>query len=145
MKRIIYMIVAALMLISCGDKGGNKDLTLSQKLYGEWHSTSLPIQGDIYISFLEKGSVEMFQKIGSGAYRQYNGTWKLEDDILTGKYNDGEAWAAAYTVVIEGTTLTLTSKNDAEETGKYSACTIPTEVKDMAVVVVKSSGERLPL
>lgn len=140
MKKIIYMIIAALILVSCGEKGGNKQLTLSEQLCGEWHSTSLAVQADIYIRFLENGKFEMYQKIGAGAYRLYNGTWNLEEDTLTGKYNDGEGWAAAYTVVIDSNTLTLTSKNDAAETSKYSTCTIPEEVKDKAVIEVKSSS-----
>lgn len=135
------MIIAALVLVSCGEKGGNKQLSPSEQLCGEWHSTSLAVQADIYICFLENGTFEMYQKIGAGTYRQYNGTWHLEDDILTGKYNDGEEWAAAYTVVIGNETLTLTSKNDAAETSKYSLCTIPAEVKDKAVIEVRSYGD----
>lgn len=141
MKRILYIIVAALMVISCGDKknGGNTtELTLEQKLYGEWHSTKLAIDADIYISFMENGKFEMYQQIGEGAHRVFRGTWNLEDDLLSGKYNDGEEWAAAYRISVEDKTLTMTSANDAAEVSRFAQMQIPADVKEGSVVVVKS-------
>lgn len=141
MKRILYIIAAALMVISCGDKknGGNTtELTLEQKLYGEWHSTKLAIDADIYISFMENGRFEMYQQIGEGAHRVFRGTWNLEDDLLSGKYNDGEEWAAAYRISIEDKTLTMTSANDAAEVSRFAQMQIPADVKEGSVVVVKS-------
>lgn len=141
MKRILYIIAAALMVISCGDKknGGNTtELTLEQKLYGEWHSTKLAIDADIYISFMENGKFEMYQQIGEGAHRVFRGTWNLEDDLLSGKYNDGEEWAAAYRISVEDKTLTMTSANDAAEVSRFAQMQIPADVKEGSVVVVKS-------
>lgn len=141
MKRILYIIAAALMVISCGDKknGGNTtELTLEQKLYGEWHSTKLAIDADIYISFMENGKFEMYQQIGEGAHRVFRGTWNLEDDLLSGKYNDGEEWAAAYRISVEDKTLTMTSANDAAEVSRFAQTQIPADVKEGSVVVVKS-------
>lgn len=141
MKRILYIIAAALMVISCGDKknGGNTtELTLEQKLYGEWHSTKLAIDADIYISFMENGKFEMYQQIGEGAHRVFRGIWNLEDDLLSGKYNDGEEWAAAYRISVEDKTLTMTSANDAAEVSRFAQMQIPADVKEGSVVVVKS-------
>ena len=140
MKRILYILSALMILASCGkDKGGdNTGLDLEQKLYGDWHSTSLPIDGEIYISFSEDKTFELYQKIVEGAYRLYRGTWNLEEDILTGKYNDGEDWAAAYQISIEGETLTMTSKNDAAEVSVYKKAEIPSTVKETSETIVKS-------
>ena len=66
--------------------------SLDQKLCNEWHSTSLAIKADIYLDFNSDNTFEIFQQIGQGAYRLYRGTWKLDGDILSGKYNDGETW-----------------------------------------------------
>ena len=118
--------------------GGNKK-TLTEKLYGEWHSTSLTVNGDVYISFTEAKTFELYQQIGEGAYRLYRGTWNLEEDILTGKYNDGENWASAYSITIEDNKLTMTSKTDAEEVMTYVAETVPENVKKGCEVVVKSA------
>ena len=125
-------------MTACDGKNGGKK-SLEEQLYGEWQSTSLSVSGEIYLDFNEDKSFELYQKIGEGAYRLYRGTWNIEENILTGKYNDGEDWAASYDVTIEDKSLTLTSKNDAAEVSKYSSCTIPEEVKTGCEVVVKSA------
>ncbi len=139
MKRIIYIISAVLLLASCGGKNGEDTKNLAEMILGEWQSTTLSVSGDIYLDFNEDKTFEMYQKIGEGAYRLYRGKWSIEDSILTGKYNDGENWAASYDVAIEGKHLALTSKNDAAEISKYTSCTIPEEVRTGCEVVVKSS------
>ena len=154
MKRIIYFIFAAMLLISCGgdkNEGGGTteptpgpgtdpepEVTLADLICREWHSTSLPVDADIYIDLKNDFKFELYQQIGEGAYRLYRGTWNVEEDILMGKYNDGESWAASYTVAIDGNKMTLTSKNDAAEVSKYEAKSIPENVKSGCEVVVKS-------
>lgn len=154
MKRIIYFIFAAMLLVSCGgDKnegggtteptpgpgtGPEPEVTLADQICREWHSTSLAIDADIYLSFTDDKKFEIYQQIGEGAYRLYRGTWNVEEDILMGKYNDGENWAASYTVSLDGNKMTLTSKNDAAEVSKYEAKSIPENVKSGCEVVVKS-------
>ena len=129
-----------MILASCGkDKGGdNTGLDLEQKLYGDWHSTSLPIDGEIYISFSEDKTFELYQKIGEGVHRLYRGTWALEESLLTGKYNDGEDWAASYNVTVADEVLTMISNNDAAEKSVYEKTEIPATVKETCETVVKS-------
>ncbi|MBQ7898325.1 MAG: lipocalin family protein [Bacteroidales bacterium] len=139
MKRILYILAALLLLVSCGEKNGGKtELTLEQKLCTEWHSTFLPVDGDIYISFREDKTFELYQQIGQGAHRLYRGTWNLEETLLTGKYNDGEAWAAAYEIIINDKQLTMTSVNDAAEESVFAREDIPQEVIQTCETVVKS-------
>ena len=139
MKRILYILAALLLLASCGEKNGSKtELTLEQKLCTEWHSTSLPVDGDIYISFSEDRTFELYQQIGQGAHRLYRGTWSLEENLLTGKYNDGEEWAAAYNIIIHDKLLTMTSVNDAAEESVFARADIPQEVIQTCETVVKS-------
>ena len=114
MKKLLYILTAIVVLASCG-KNGDEKQTLEQKVCAEWHSTQLPISGDIYIDFNGDKTFELYQQIGEGAYRLYRGTWNLEGDLLTGRYNDGEDWACSYTVALEGNKLTLTSSNSAAE------------------------------
>ena len=142
MKKILYIISAIMLIVSCGgDKGGDQTKpTLRQLLCTEWHSTTLSLDADIYISFAEDNTFELYQQIVEGAYRLYKGTWNLEEDILTGKYNDGEDWAAAYQITIEGETLTMTSKNDAAEVSVYKKAEIPSTVKEGSEAIVKSEG-----
>lgn len=136
MKRILLIISAVLLLASCGKDGKKK--TTAEYLYGEWHSTSISVTGDVYISFTDDMKFEMFQKIGEGAYRLYRGSWNVEGDLLTGKYNDGEDWAAAYTVTVDDRSLTMISTNDAAEKSTYTRTEIPEDVRNSSETVVKS-------
>lgn len=137
MKRILLIISAVLLLASCGREKG-KEKTTADYLYGEWHSTSITVSGDVYISFTDDMKFEMFQKIGEGAYRLYRGTWNVEEDVLTGKYNDGEDWAAAYRITVDDRSLTMTSINDAAENSTYTKAEIPESVRNGSETIVKS-------
>lgn len=136
MKRILLIISAVLLLASCGKDGKKK--TTAEYLYGEWHSTSISVTGDVYISFTDDMKFEMFQKIGEGAYRLYRGSWNVEGDLLTGRYNDGEDWAAAYTVTVDDRSLTMISTNDVAEKSTYIRTEIPEDVRNSSETVVKS-------
>lgn len=140
MKKILLIFAVLALVASCGknEEGKKPKIDLEEQLIGQWHSTSISVEGDIYIEFYQEKSFELYQQIGEGAYRLYRGTWNLEGDLLTGKYNDGEDWAAAYKVAIEGDVLTMTSQNDAAETSTYKKSDIPSEVKERCETVVKS-------
>ena len=140
MKKILLIFAVLALVASCGknEEGKKTEIDLEEQLIGQWHSTSISVEGDIYIEFYQEKSFELYQQIGEGAYRLYRGTWNLEGDLLTGKYNDGEDWAAAYKVAIEGDVLTMTSQNDAAETSTYKKSDIPSEVKERCETVVKS-------
>lgn len=140
MKRTFAVFFALVLLASCGKNGeDNKpELTLEQQLIGQWHSVSNALEADLYIDFQEGKTFELYQQIGEGAHRLYRGTWNLEGTLLTGKYNDGEDWAAAYQVEMREKQLVLTSNNDAAETSTFEMAEIPAEVKDRCETVVKS-------
>ena len=140
MKRIFAVFFALMLLASCGKNGeDNKpELTLEQQLIGQWHSVSNALEADLYIDFQEGKTFELYQQIGEGAHRLYRGTWNLEGTLLTGKYNDGEDWAAAYQVEMRETGLVLTSNNDTAEKSTYEKAEIPAEVKETCEVIVKS-------
>ena len=139
MKKTLLIISTLILLASCGEKNGGKtELTLEQKLCTEWHSTFLPVDGDIYVRFNDNKTFELYQQIGEGAHRLYRGTWNLEENLLTGKYNDGEEWAAAYTITINDKQLTMTSVNDAAEESVFAKEDIPEEVVQTCEIIVKS-------
>ena len=124
-----------------GNEGGQTpELTFEQKLLGEWYCPSLAVGGEAYLNLMEDKTFELYQKIGEGAFRLFRGTWNLEDTILSGKYNDGEDWAASYEVSLGDGTITITSQNDAAEESTFTKTQIPEDVKDTCVIVVKSGN-----
>lgn len=135
MKR--FFSIAALMLLcllatGCPEKPVEDPLDIT----GEWQlsqiSTKASIGGqtvDVYIAFLESGSFELYQLLGTGRYRHYTGSWTLSDKTLSGTYSGGGAWASSYTVEMDAskTTMTLTAA-DGSETHTYRKQAIPESV-----------------
>ncbi len=159
MKKILYILMA-LMCIACGEKptptppspgpdpeppvpGPEPVETLASKIITEWHCVVSDIDADIYLQFGNFFDFELYQKIGEGAHRLYKGTWELDEDtaMLTGKYNDGAAWGSGYTVSVseDGNSMTLTP-SEGSEAHVYRKESIPSEVKEKAVVIVRSDA-----
>ena len=140
MKRL-YMIaaLALLCLVTTACPDDPKDDPIN--IVGEWQlsqiTTKATIGGqtvDVYIAFQEGGSFEMYQMLGTGRYRKFEGTWTLLEKVLSGSYTGGATWASSYNVEMdEGhTTLTLTSL-DGDETDIYRKQAIPEDVKNSAL------------
>ena len=122
-------------MVACG-----KETPAEKGIHGQWKSTSLSAEGEIYLSLTEDNNFELYQQIGEGRHRLYRGTYSFENDILKGKYNDGEDWAYSYQVVLSGNTMTLTTLDESAQVSVFQREAIPAEVKDGSVVVVKSAA-----
>ena len=160
MKKILYIMMAAVMFAACGNGNIDPDVPptptppeekpeekpvekLADRIVAEWHSTSIAVNGDIYLSFSNDGKFELYQKIGDGAYRLYRGTWSINEStaVLSGKYNDSEAWASSYKVEFSGSNMTMTSTDASAEKSTYAKAAIPAEVKENCVVEVKGEAD----
>ena len=137
MKKLLYITLLALITF-IGCKPEEKPLTLKQKLCNEWRGSELAVDAAVYVSFSADGTFELYQKMEEG-FELRRGTWSLERNILSGKYNDDEAWAADYMVSVEGNKLTMISQNEGAETSIYVQCAIPSVIKEGSTVVVKSA------
>lgn len=135
MKRILYIAILALVALT----GCKKEDTLADRLIGEWRGNSLTVEAGIYISFSGDGTFELYQKLETEGFELRRGTWSVSGDILSGVYNDGEAWAATYKAALEEDTLTLTSQNESAEINTYTKSEIPAYIKESSAVVVKST------
>ena len=136
MKRLIHIAIFALMAITGCKK--ESEPTLAQKLQTEWRGSEVSVDAAIYIKFLADGKFELYQKMVGEGFELRRGTWTLNEDILSGIYNDGETWAAEYQISINNGELTMISKAEGNETNVYTQCAIPQEVKRNCTVVVKS-------
>ena len=134
MKKLLYIIAAALLMVACG-----KETPTEKGICGQWHSTTLSTDGDIYLSLTEDNKFELYQQIGDGRHRLYKGSYNFENDILSGKYNDSENWAYSYQVVLADDTMTLTTLDESAQVSVFQRTSIPAEVRDGSIVVVKSA------
>lgn len=137
MKRLIYITIFALSVLVGCDKENSKVPTLEQRIQGEWRGSEISVDAAIYISIKADGTFELYQKMSSDDFELRRGTWSLKGDILSGRYNDGEAWAASYRVSA-GSVLTLVSQAEGSETSVYIPYVIPEEVKRNCTAVVRS-------
>ena len=135
MKKVLYILATALLVVACG-----KDKPIEKGICDQWHSTSLSSDGDIYLSLTKDNKFELYQQIGDGRHRLYRGTYNFENDILTGKYNDGEDWAYSYQVVLDGDIMTLTTLDESAQESVFKRESIPAEIKDGSIVIVKSGS-----
>lgn len=131
MKKLLYILtIAALSLTGC-----KKAPTLRELICREWRGVELSADAGIYINFISDGTFELYQKL-ENEFELRRGTWTLTGDVLSGKYNDNEDWAADYTVSVEGNKLTMISRNEGAETSIYVQCAIPSVIKEGSTVIV---------
>ena len=134
MKKVLYMMTLALAILT----GCAKELTLAEKICGEWRGSGLSADAGIYIRFSAGGTFELYQKMSGDSFELRRGKWSLDGDVLTGIYNDGEAWPRAYKVSVAGKHLTMEALEENGETNVYLKVTIPKIIKENCTVVVKS-------
>lgn len=70
------------------------------------------------------GVFTLYQKLGAGKYRSFDGKWTLTDSTLSGTYSDGKPWGATYEVALEddGSRLSLAAPT---ETCVYTKSKLP--------------------
>lgn len=139
MKKMLYAVLAALfILVSCKDKPEPEKLV---DISGDWQISKVEVKSvtigsvdvDVYLRFTTGGGFELYQMLGSGRYRVFTGSWKLEEDVLSGTYSDGKAWGSAYKLEKpDDNTLRLTSVSTNPEVDTYTRTTIPQTVIDTA-------------
>ncbi len=142
MKKLIYILIAIAAISGC--KKPVIEKTFAEKVSGEWHCTPSDIQADIYVSFAADGGFELYQQITVGSHRLYRGSWSVADEteqVITGKYNDGENWASDYIVTLSEDLNSMTMKAVAGSVEYvYTRGEIPAEVKEKCAVVVKAAA-----
>ncbi len=140
-KILLYICAAALCLLtSC-----EKELTMAEKLVGDWHCTSTSTDADIYVTFTAEKTFVLYQQIGEGAFRVYNGIYVLSAGtgegagyVLSGEYNDGTPWGTTYEFRSEDkNAFTLTAAGITETYTRVDGG-IPEEVTASCETVVKS-------
>ena len=113
------------------------------KLAGEWHYTAEEngVTEDIWVSFSEDGTFEMYQKIGEGPYWHSEGEYELSSSkILSGVYSDRYPWKYSYKISISEKTLVMTAVELETYVVTYDKAEIPVEVRQKSLPLTKSES-----
>ncbi len=137
-------LLAVAALASC-----QKEADTSSIVDGEWHTTVMTLGGeslaDVYIQFAG-GLFTLYQKTGEmQRYYIYEGTFTLNQDVLSGVYSDGAPWGASYKVSVAGDVLTMVAQNASKETSVYNRTAIPSEIKSQAAPATKADSVSGPV
>lgn len=140
MKRI-YAIAAMMLLCLVATGCPDKPIEEVTDIRGEWQlsqiTTKASIGGqtvDVYIAFNDGGSFELYQMLGTGRYRKFEGSWTLTDKVLSGSYTGGTPWGSSYDVEIdENRTQLVLATQDGSEIHTYRKASIPYDVKNNAL------------
>lgn len=125
---------AALALTGCEKTPGGEDGGQVLPVTGQWHlaswSSITSDMADVYISFEEDGTFDLYQRVYTPYYEHFDGTYQQDGDQLSGTYSDGVAWNTTYTVSVtpDRSQLTLTGADDPEDVAVYAAGTIPEDI-----------------
>lgn len=145
MKRIKYLWIVLVALFATTGCGGSSDedstpdpnqpSSATHSVTGEWRLVSWGelSTADIYVSFAENGTFELYQRLYTPEYRYLHGTYKYAKSVLDGVYSDAVAWGSAYRVSFntKGTQMTLTSELDKDDVSVFTRATIPDEIRSV--------------
>ena len=149
MKARYYFLMLALSLfaiVGC-EREKQQSVDLSVLVAGEWHCAPEAYDADVYVAFDTDGVFHLYQRVGEGRYRHYDGNWSVEKDVLRGVYSDGEEWGCTYKIAFDGdNTMVLTAMNDLAEALTYVREVIPATVRDesIAPLAARSSADEQP-
>lgn len=137
MKNFKWFCLAIAALVAMGgcsksDGVDPAEEAVKSSIIGQWHlvSWSALQAADVYISFSEEGTFELYQRVYSPAYVHFNGSYNYSDEKLTGEYSDCIAWGGSYTVTFNtaGTNMTLTSTESPSDISVFEKTSIPDEI-----------------
>lgn len=142
MRRLLYTMLLLVAVVATGCKKEKPVENLTAKLYGEWHCEAEAFSAEVYVAFNEDGSFDLYQLVGEGRYRYYDGTWGVRNDTLFGIYSDESPWGSDYRIgIVDAETMTLTALNGSEEMMTYRRTTIPATVKDESTTLRSTTNE----
>ena len=82
----------------------------------------------------------------SGAYRSVSGHYGIDakTKVLSGIYDDSYSWKYDYEFKVEANTLVMTAVQLPSYSVTYTRGTIPSQVRQMSIPLVKSQSDDFP-
>ena len=133
-KLLLIGLAAAFALTGCGDS--SKDTPEPEgdgNVVGSWHlvSWSSLQSADVYLSFSESGSFDIYQRLYKPEYVHLDGPYSYDKPTLSGRYSDNTPWgSASYRVSFNAdeTRMTLTSTSSTSDVSVFVKAEIPSEI-----------------
>ena len=127
------------------DNGGKKapfkpvaTSELATKIVNKWQLKEYagqPAELDVFIDFKADASYELYERSYGYEYEYRSGAYKLEGDVLTGTYVDGEKWNNEYTIQIADKPLRLRMIEANGVYGEYEmVAEVPSTVEGAAPI-----------
>ena len=139
MKKIFYIFAVLLFMCTGCAKDGER---IVSQLAGDWHYTAEEsgVKEDVWISFTEDNTFEMYQRVGDGAYWSSRGDFEYDVDskILSGVYSDRCPWKYTYRISVSDRTLEMKAVEIETHVMTYTRESIPAEVRDKSLPLTKS-------
>ena len=145
MKKISQILFVFTIVLFASACGGSKDKgpDVATEIVAEWHLVSMSGLSDsavpqVYVEFASDMWFELYQKVGDGRYRKYEGYYTLSGSTVTGQYMDGKKWGSDYKVSFEDGKLVMTAQNGSAEVCKYEKKALSDTDKASAILMTKS-------
>lgn len=149
MKKAVVFMLAVTALIAC-NKNTDTDTdtvdpdgwTTDGSPVGTWclSSWSELSQAEVYLSFSEDGTFELYQRVYTPYYDYYSGTWQKSGGELSGTYSDGVTWGV-YNVSFRDDEMRLILAADATDISYFVQGTIPDEALEYGNPDSKALGD----
>ena len=141
MKNILKLMLALSVVFGTVFCGGEDAPRVAEKIVAEWHLVSMSGVSSVpqvYVNFAQDLTFELYQKVGEGRYRKYDGTYTVTGNVVAGKYSDNKSWGSEYDASFDGENLVLTAKNGSAEVCTYKKEALSETDKANAILVTKS-------
>lgn len=96
-KLLLIGLAAAFALTGCGDSKDTPEPEGDGSVVGSWHlvSWSTLQSADVYLSFSEAGSFQLYQRLYKPEYVHLDGTYSYDKPTLSGRYSDNTSWGSS--------------------------------------------------
>ena len=132
MMKVLRILAMAAVMIACLSCGKNRKVA---SVDGVWELESIETRsvqiGDAEISVylkLDSGRFDIYQKVGAGRYRHFDGTYIYSEGKLSGKYSDGKPLGSIYDVETGNGRLILFTAGSLEKDIYVKVDSIPDNV-----------------
>jgi len=132
MKRFLSIAALVLLVVLAA---GCKKAPKTYSIVGSWELSEVStkavnydgVKVSVYLTFTDT-DFTLYQLIGNGHYKKFNGTYTYAEGKLQGKYSSGSSLGSVYNVQIDDTKLELATAGGKEVDVYKKISAVPADV-----------------